>query len=38
MTPKEKADDLIVNFPKKEIKNVKIKVISVTKYKPKFFN
>jgi len=43
--PDYKADDFlnwessetIVEFPKKEIKNVKVKVKSVEKYKPKSF-
>ena len=29
------SDETIVEFPKKEIKNVKVKVKSVEKYKPK---
>ena len=29
------SDERIVEFPKKEIKNVKVKVKSVEKYKPK---
>ena len=31
------SDETIVEFPKKEIKNVKVKVKSVEKYKPKSF-
>ena len=33
----ESSSETIVEFPKKEIKNVKVKVNSVKKYKPKSF-